>query len=361
MNKNKNREVISEYLKTLIKDIENKFGIDSPEVLSLKKQYYYSELEENILEKETNKHYEADAQIIFKNKKIFNIERLYRRTLVIEITSVCASRCRWCLRANYKPIIMNNEEFDLIAEYCGSQENKDDLKEVLITGGDPLMLPDKLHYLIEAIINKAPNIKIIRIGSRLIFQDPKRIDSKLLYILRPRENIKFEIGTQVNSYLEITKDAELALKKLLSNNITIYNQSVLLKGVNDNLDFLIELYDKLRYLNIESHYLFHCVPLKGMQHHRTSVDKGLRLIKQLTSRGLFSGRSKPMFTLMTDIGKITLYENTIQARKDHFILLKSEYLYSERCKWNKNWKLPRNAIVNADGTMSVWYLDGCDD
>ncbi|HON57811.1 MAG TPA: radical SAM protein, partial [bacterium] len=240
MMENKKKEIISSYLKETIKYLEEQYGKNSKEIISLKNQYYYSEEEQNIREDEHDKHYEANASIIFKDKILKNIERLYRRTLVIEITNICAARCRWCLRANYEPIIMKNEDFDLIAEYCGAEENKDDLKEVLITGGDPLMLPDKLGYLIESILQKAANIKIIRIGSRVIFQDPKRIDSKLLNILRPRNNIKFEIGTQVNSYLEITKDAEEAIKRLISNNITIYNQSVLLKNVNDNLDFLIE-------------------------------------------------------------------------------------------------------------------------
>jgi lysine 2,3-aminomutase len=357
----KNKEIISVYLKDHIKFLEKKYGNNSEEVMSIKNQYCFNEKELNVKIEESNKHYEADASVYFKNVPLHNIERLYKRTLVIEITSICATRCRWCLRANYKPIIMKEKELDLIAEYCGTGENKNNLREVLITGGDPLMVPDKLNFLIKAIINKAPNIKIIRIGSRVPLQDPKRINSRLLDILQPSKNIKFELGTQINSYLELSEQSRYAFKNLVSNGIKIYCQNVLLKNINDDINFLIKLYDECRYLGIESHYLFHCVPIKGMYHHRTSVTKGLELIRKLTSGGYFSGRSKPLFSLMTDLGKITLYEGTILERKKNYLLLQSEYFYEERKKWNKNWKIPDSAIVDKSGKMSVWYLDGCDD
>lgn len=352
------KQMISSYLFEQIRLLEDKFGKESNEARSLKLQYEISENETKILNEEKRRHYEADVYLDFGGYKLVGLERLYRRALVIEITTICASHCRWCLRANYNPIKMNETDLRMIAKYCGSEENKNDLKEVLITGGDPFMVPDKLKMLIGFICEYAPNIKIVRIGTRVPVQDPRRINANLLNILVNYKNLNIEVGTHINSFYEITEITKQAIKELINNRIKIYCQVVLLKNVNDNVEALCKLYDELRYLGIESHYLFHCVPIKGMQHHRTTVMKGLELTKKITSSGLFSGRAKPMYSLMTDIGKITLYEETIIDKKDNYILLQSEYLYTDRIKWNKNWKLPDSAIIDKDGKMQVWYLDG---
>jgi len=115
-------------------------------------------------------------------------------------------------------------------------------------------------------------------------------------------------------------------------------------------------------LGIEAHYLFHAVPMRGTSHFRTSVDTGLNLARQITSCGIFSGRAKPMFAAMTDIGKIVFYEGTILERDkgSNRILLKSGYQLEERLKWNPSWRMPSSASVDKDGYLNVWYLDGAD-
>ena len=102
--------------------------------------------------------------------------------------------------------------------------------------------------------------------------------------------------------------------------------------------------------------------MRGMHHFRTTVEKGLRLIKELTNSGKISGRVKPMYALMTDIGKITLYDGTILAKnkKRNELLVQSSYTYEERLQNNPNWKLPETAEVDENGYLRMWYLDGDD-
>jgi lysine 2,3-aminomutase len=138
----------------------------------------------------------------------------------------------------------------------------------------------------------------------------------------------------------------------------IYNQTVLLAGINDQIEDLIELCDNLRYLGIENHYIFHCVPLKGAADMRVPIDRSLDLIRQLTTAGYLSGRGTPLFALMTDVGKITLYEGTILKRKNGRLLLKTHYRLEDRKKWNPSWEIPETAEVDSSGFLNVWYLDG---
>jgi lysine 2,3-aminomutase len=167
----------------------------------------------------------------------------------------------------------------------------------------------------------------------------------------------------INSPVEFWPESVEAIHKIQDVGARIYLQHPLLKGVNDDLETLVSLYDLVRTHNIEPHYLFHCVPITGQSHHRTTVQKGNELICKLTSSGKFSGRSKPKYTLMTDIGKITMWEGTILDRNqaNNMILLQSGYKLEERLRYNPSYKVPKNAEVDEEGYMRVWYLDGEDD
>ena len=137
---------------------------------------------------------------------------------------------------------------------------------------------------------------------------------------------------------------------------------MLLKGVNDNVEILNELYDGFRYLGIESHYLFHCIPMQGMEHHRTSVQKGLEIASQIINSGSVSGRAKPMYTLMTDLGKITLIHGTILERNEkNELLIQSHYTVDDFKYRNPSWEIPKSCFEDKNGFLRVWYPDGKDD
>ncbi|HNX90581.1 MAG TPA: radical SAM protein [Candidatus Omnitrophota bacterium] len=357
--KTQGKEIISDFLKEKMSKIADKYGRDSREYKGLALQYVFDPREEiSDYKTERRRHYEADIEKDSEGHVLKGVERLYRRAAVIELTTACFARCRWCLRANYNPFTLSEDEIVLAAKYFGNKANRENLREILITGGDPLAAPGLLNIAINAIMKHAPNIEIIRIGTRLPVHKPSAVfsdDTKK--VLRKREGIRLEIGTQINHPIELFKESQDAYKYLLDSVSKIYNQQVLLKDVNDDIDTLAALYDSLRRLNIESHYMFHCVPIRGMRHHRTTIAKGLELIKKLTSSGCISGRSKPMYTAMTDIGKITFYENTIIEKRADLVLLQSSYKKEERLKWNPLWKMPESCEVDDGGYLRVWYKD----
>ena len=299
----------------------------------------------------------------YDNKPVKGIERLYKRTILLEPTTVCAAHCRWCVRGQYPVETMTKDDITNATKYMGSDERREDLKEVLITGGDPLMSVPLLSYTLNEIKKNAPNINIVRVASRVPFHDPERINNAMLEVFSEYNNFRFELGTHINHPVEFWEESVESIKKLQSVGFRIYNQNPLLKGVNDDFKTLSDLYSKLRDYDIESHYLFHAVPLRGMKHHRTSVKKGIDLSNALSSCGEFSGRAKAKYCILSDIGKIIVYQDTIvdRRKKDNSILLKSGFNIENRLKWNPSWEKPDSVELDENGTMYVWYLDGSDE
>lgn len=353
------KEKISSYLLRLMENTKSQFGEDSPEYRALYVQYVYSSKEEDVQLETNSKHYEA---LVIEGKGLpKGIERIYKRQLVVDITMVCAAHCRYCLRAHYETSHLSENDVDEIVAYCASDDN---LREILVTGGDPLVTPKILKYFISEISSRASNIKIIRIGTRLPIQNPSSMSADLFSFFDAyKDKIKVEIGIQINHTIELQPDALVVIKRLIESGVRLYSQNVLLKNVNDNIGSLIDLYDALRYLQIESHYLFHAIPMKGTSHLRTTVQKGLDLIRELTSSGKISGRCKPMFALMTYVGKAVLYEGTILKKDDdNYFHIKTHYKIRERQEWNPTYVLPQEqAYIGDDGYIIAKYLDGKDD
>ena len=355
-------EKITPFLKRKMETIIREKGENSSDYRGLALQYIKSEYEDADTEENNLRHYDAELDVIADGRELKGLERLYRRSLVIAPTTICVAHCRYCLRANYEIFTLSEKQMTEIAKYCGSSKLRDKLQEVLITGGDPLIIPQKLHYLMESMIEYAPNVKIFRIATRLLTQDPNRIDNNVFEIFREKPLIRFELATQINHPIEFFPETVDKMQAFSEMGVKIYSQNVLLKGVNDNIDTLMDLYDKMRKYDIEAHYLFHSIPLKGSHHLRTTVVKGLRLIKELVNSGLVSGRVKPMYAAMTDIGKITFYDGAIITKDSrNRLLLQSTISYKDRLAWNPNWVLPKTAEVDNDGLLRVWYLDGTDD
>jgi len=352
-------EKLTPYIQNQLHEIESTYGKASSKYKGLELQYLKSPSEDIISELDRPRHYQAEVYLTYNGVPLKGVERLYRRTILIEPSSVCAAHCRWCLRGQYPLFSLRPEELTNFAKYCGSPEVKDDVREILITGGDPFMVPLRLEQIFADIKKYAPNIEIIRIGTRVPLQDPNRVNSDLMEILKKAAPIRVEIGTHINHPVELTHEARTAFKTLMNVVSRIYDQTVLLKGVNDEFTVLSELYDELRYIGIESHYLFHCIPMRGMSHHRTTIQKGLDLISRLTSSGAFSGRAKPMFTTMTDLGKITLYHGSlIERNARNEVLLQSRYRIEDFKYRNPSWQIPKAASVDQEGFLRVWYPDG---
>ena len=356
------REKLTPYIQEQLDGFIRQFGASSPQVLAWQRQYLKTDEENAVSDLDRLRHYQSEVHVEFEGKPLRGVERLYRRTILIEPSTVCAAHCRWCLRGQYPMFSLKEEEIENFARYCGSSGVRDDLREVLITGGDPFMVPLRLELIFAEIKKHAPNIQIFRIGTRVPVQDPSRVNADLLAVLRSAAPVRVEIATHINHPVELTAQARDAYKALYGEVFKIYDQTVLLKGVNDNAETLSTLYDELRYMGIEAHYLFHCIPMRGMAHHRTSVQHGLDLVTRIVNSGTFSGRVKPMFTLMTDLGKITLYHGAVlEKNKNNEVLIQSQYRVEDFQHRNPSWQLPASASEDKNGFLRVWYPDGTDD
>lgn len=356
-------ELVSPFLKEKIAEAEEKYGVDSREATALTRQYLRDSVETVIRPGERRRHYESEVHMTFEDAPVVGVERLYRRTMLIEPTTVCAAHCRWCLRGQYPVKTMTVHELEIAARFIGSDQLRDDIDEVLITGGDPLMSVRLLGTTLEKLTAHAPNIRTVRIGSRVPFQDPDRVNAEMVTMFKRFPHFRFELGVNVNHPIEFWPESVIALARLQDIDFRIYNQHPLLKGVNDDIDTLVELYSKLRQHWIEPHYLFHAIPLRGMSHHRTSVRRGLELATALNSCGEFSGRAKPKYAVLSDIGKIVLYQGTVVDHRasDNSLLLRSGFRKQDRLRWNPSWVMPESTITDNNGYLMTWYRDGDDE
>lgn len=355
-------EIISPFLRRKISDLIRDHGWDSHKAQSIARQYLVSAREDEIQTEERRRHYESEVLIDFEGGPVTGIERLYKRTILIEPTTVCASHCRWCLRGQYPVKTLKKEQIVHATRYIGSRGVADDIEEVLITGGDPLMSLPLLAFTLSELTRNAPNVKVVRIGTRLIFQDPARVNESMLSIFRRYPHFRFELGVNVTTATEFWNESVEAIRSLQELGIRFYNQHPLLRGVNDDLESLVALYEMMRKNDIESHYIFHAIPLRGMSHHRTSLKRGADLVAKLSSCGAFSGRAKPHYAVLSDIGKIVIYDGVVA---DHHpdspeVLLRSGYRLEERQQWNPGWKPGDSVVIDNQGYMQTWYLD-CDE
>lgn len=355
MTKNTFSELISDYLLDLMNKVRLQNGEESAEYKALYYQYMKSEIDNVIMREKNKKHY--DAIVDSNSEGLSYVERLYKRQATIDMTKACSAHCRYCLRQNYSNINFNSDVADEIIFYL---KNDIYLKEVLITGGDPLLDCDRLLYLMDRIIEEASNIRIIRIGTRLPVQNPLKLENKIIdYFYTKRQDVTIEIALQINHKIEYQSETDNCIRALQDTGVTVYAQNVLLRNVNDNLDSLIDLYDLLRYKKIEAHYLFHPVPIIGTSKFRMPLDEFINFARIISSSGEIPGRSKPMFSIMTDVGKCTLYHGMLGKKdKEGMFEIYTGYKLKNRLKWNPNYKLPESAYLNERDEIIVKYLDG---
>jgi lysine 2,3-aminomutase len=244
----------------------------------------------------------------------------YPDRVLLLVTSRCFMYCRHCTRKR----LWKNESFvpslDLIGKAINYIRNKPQIREVIVSGGDPLTLSTERLDQILSLLTNLKNIEVIRIGTRAPVVLPQRIDKHLCSILKKYTNLWINI--QFNHPREITPLSELACRKLQQCGIPLSNQSVLLKGINDNLRTMKELCQKLQKIRVRPYYLFQCDPVVGVSHFRTSALKGTEIIKRM--RGYTSGMCIPNFVIdgIEGRGKIPLMPEHLIAKKKDCLILK---------------------------------------
>jgi lysine 2,3-aminomutase len=172
------------------------------------------------------------------------------------------------------------------------------IRDVIISGGDPLTLSDeKIEWLLKEI-TAIKHVEIVRIGTKVPMVLPQRITPNLLRILRRYKPLYLSVHCTHPD--EITAESSKACNSLADAGVVMGSQTVLLKGVNDSVETLMELYHRLLKVRIKPYYLFQCDPITGSAHFRTTVDKGKELIRGL--RGFTSGYAIPQYVIDTPGG-----------------------------------------------------------
>jgi len=263
--------------------------------------------------KEQVNEFGMDDYLIFKENRDTeevrpdSIARQYTDRIAFTVVQDCGIYCRHCFR---KELVVDQDlqlRFDVEEGLSWIREHQE-IRDVLVTGGDPLLLSDeKLEYLISSL-RAIPHIQMIRIGSRLPIVLPQRITEGLKKAIGGFHRVPVWINTQCNHPNEITAETERAVFELMSCGINVGNQAVLLKGINDDVPTFKELHQKLLRTRIRPYYLFYCEAAPGIDHFRTPVEKGAELIRDAL-RGHTTGLAQPMYVLATNIGKIPLMPN----------------------------------------------------
>ena len=278
--------------------------------------------------------YGIDDYLIWKENRDEDrpdsIARQYKDRVAFTVTEVCVNYCRHCFR---KEVVVNQElklRMDVDEGLAWIREHKE-IRDVLITGGDPFVLSDsKIEYDIRKL-REIDHLEMIRFGTRAPIVLPQRITPGLEKILKTFHRIPIWINTQCNHPKEITDQTAEAVFKLLKCGVNIGNQAVLLKGINDDPATFKELHQKLLRIRIRPYYLFYCEPAPGIDHFRTPLEKGAELIRD-SIRGHTTGLAQPMYVIATNVGKIPLMPDYYIAEKT-----KTEYILKNYEGITTNW------------------------
>ncbi|TIL56639.1 MAG: KamA family radical SAM protein [Mesorhizobium sp.] len=228
-------------------------------------------------------------------------------------TYQCAVYCRFCFRKESLTSIGRGFSREALEPALAYIEAHPEIREVILTGGDPLSLPDKALAEIRARIEAVAHVRLLRIHTRVPVALPSRVTSGLVRSLQGR--LMVTVVTHFNHAREITPATEEACRALRQGGFVLLNQSVLLKGVNDTVEVLEELCRELMYrLGIKPYYLHHGDLARGMAHRRTTIAEGRALVSALRAR--LSGICNPVYVL--DLpdggGKVPLGPCHVEAR-----------------------------------------------
>jgi len=221
-----------------------------------------------------------------------NIVHRYPDRVLFLVSSQCGMYCRFCTR---KRKVGNSEKISLknLESAFKYIEENTQIRDVILSGGDPLMLTDVMIDKILKRLRAMAHVEIIRIGTKMPCVLPQRITKRLCDILKKYHPIY--VNVHFNHPWEITPESSKACEMLADAGCPLGNQTVLMNGVNDEPDVLKELFLKLLKIRVKPYYLYMADETKGANHFRTSVQTGLEIIKKL--RGYISGLAIPHFVI----------------------------------------------------------------
>ncbi len=248
------------------------------------------------------------------------VHRYPDRVLML-VTTQCASYCRYCTRSRIvgdPSATFSRSEFEMQLEYI---RRTPQIRDVLLSGGDPLVLAPKILDEILSRLREIEHIEILRIGTRVPVFLPMRVTDELCEMLQKYHPLWMNI--HVNTPNEITKELEEACDKLTRAGIPLGNQAVLLAGVNDNVDVQRQLVHDLVRIRVRPYYLYQCDLVEGAGHFRTPVGKGIEIMEGL--RGHTSGYAVHQYIIDAPGGggKIPVMPNYLLSYSDHKVVLRN--------------------------------------
>jgi len=257
-----------------------------------------------------------------------NITHRYPDRVLFLVSPVCATYCRFCTRRRKvgDPEKIPLNKFESAFRYLRKHT---EVRDVILSGGDPLMLSDRRldHFLRN--LREIPHIEIIRIHTRVPSHLPERVTADLCKMIA-RYHPVF-VNLHFNHPAELTPATERALAKLANAGCPLGSQTVLLKGVNDDPEVMKELMQKLVKNRVRPYYLYMCDPVAGAEHFRSSLEKGLEIMKAL--RGWTSGLAVPYFVIDAPGGggKIPVLPQYLEEVTDDEVVMRNyageEYRY----------------------------------
>ena len=249
------------------------------------------------------------------------ITHRYPDRVLFHVSNVCAMYCRHCTRKRKVgdiDFIPSKEQLQKGIEYI---KNTPQVRDVLLSGGDPLMLPDsKIDWLLSEL-TAIPHVEVVRIGTRMPVVLPYRITDELVQILKKYQPLW--INTHFNHPREMTASAKEAVRKLADGGFPVGNQTVLLADVNDCPRIMKKLVHKLVQNRVRPYYLYQCDLSEGLSHFRTPVGKGIEIMESLI--GHTSGFSIPTYVIDAPGGggKIPVMPNYIISWSTHKVVLRN--------------------------------------
>ena len=245
----------------------------------------------------------------------------YPDRVLFLITDMCAMYCRHCTRrrfAGQKDAEQKIENIDRAIDYIRSHE---EINDVLLSGGDAFMASDeRIEYILKKL-REIDHVQVIRFGTRTPVVMPQRITDKLVNMLKKYHPIW--VNTHFNHPDELTRESKQAIDRLADAGISVGNQSVLLRGINDCVFIMRRLVKSLVAIRVRPYYIYQCDLSVGIEHFRTTVSKGIEIIEGL--RGHVSGFAVPTFVVDAPGGggKIPVMPNYVISHAPNKIVLRN--------------------------------------
>ena len=248
-----------------------------------------------------------------------NLIHNYQDRVAFCVTAECAIYCRYCLRKRMvgdAEQFMNKEELQEAIDYIAAHP---EIRDVLLTGGDPLIYNENNLEWMLSRLRAIPHLEIIRFGTRLPVTLPYRITPELCKLLERFHPIW--VNTHFNHPKELTEDAAEACNRLLKSGIPVGNQTVLLKGINDDVETLKALGEGLVKMRVRPYYLYQAQLIGGTVEFRTAIETGMEIMEQL--QGRTTGFAIPKYILDTPYGKVPLTRSYVLGRAGDRVVMKT--------------------------------------